>query len=471
MKKSIFRRLMVTYLSIIFVVLIILSMLLAGLFWQHYYEQKECLLINEGKHMNDMVVAFLQGRLDRDHLNDELNTVDRLLQARIWVVDKNGLIYAQSHPEWQKWVGNRLSQEDMNQLLRGEVLSVRDKYDSQFDVAMLTVIVPMVIRGQIEGATLLHAPIYGIEAGLKKVYWMIGIGALLAIGLAFVIVYFLSRRIAAPLHQMNDIALEMADGRFEKRVTVSGDDEIAQLGKSFNHMAQALGQLENMRRDFVANVSHELRSPLTSIRGFIQAILDGTIKEGEREKYLSIVLEETGRLNRLINELLDVARLESGNILLSKETIDIQEEIRKILAAYINCFEVRGITWEIVFTEERLWVAGDRDRIHQVITNLTDNALRFTPEGGKIEFKVATRGDKVVIEISDTGSGIAPETLPYIWERFYKVDKARSADAGGTGLGLHIVKRLIEAHGERIEVESKVGEGTTFSFTLPRAYK
>lgn len=471
MKKSIFRRLMFTYLSIIFVVLMILSMLLAGFLGQHYYEQKESLLINEGNHMNDMVIAFLQGRLDRDHLNDELNTVDRLLQARIWVVDKNGLIYAQSHPEWQKWVGNRLSQEDINQLLRGEVLSVRDKYDSQFDVAMLTVVVPMVIRGQVEGATFLHAPIYGIEKGLKRVYWMIGIGALLAIGLAFVIVYFLSRRIADPLHQMNGIALEMAAGRFEKRVTVSGDDEIAQLGKSFNYMAQALGQLENMRRDFVANVSHELRSPLTSISGFIQAILDGTIAEEEQGKYLSIVLEETGRLNRLINELLDVARLESGNIVLNKEPFDIQEEIRKILAAYINYFEARGIIWDVDFNKEGVLVVGDQDRIHQVITNLTDNALRFTPEGGKIKFKVEMRGEKGVVVISDTGSGISAEELPYIWERFYKVDKARSTDANGTGLGLHIVKRIIEAHGERIEVESKADEGTTFSFTLPRAYK
>lgn len=266
--------------------------------------------------------------------------------------------------------------------------------------------------------------------------------------------------------EMNVISREFAKGNFKRRVDINTKDEIGQLAVNFNAMADSLENLENMRRSFVANVSHELRSPLTSIRGYIQGVLDETIPLEQSGKYLSIALDETRRLNKLINELLDLAQIESGQFPLTMTTFDINELIRRVLISQEERITSKDIDVNIDFQYEYYYVEGDRDRIQQVLYNLIDNAIKFNPEEGALGIKTWDYEDVVFVKISDQGPGIPKDEIRHIWERFYQVDKARSFKNGGTGLGLSIVKKIIEEHGQDIWINSKIGEGTEFIFSL-----
>jgi signal transduction histidine kinase len=230
-------------------------------------------------------------------------------------------------------------------------------------------------------------------------------------------------------------------------------------------MADALQNLENLRRDFIANISHELRSPITSIRGFIEGIIDGTIPEDKHKYYLQIALNESKRLTRLISDVLDLSRLESGEFSLKIGNFDINELIRVNIIRFENEIEAKKLNVDVTLSGSELNVVGDRDRVGQVISNLIDNAIKFTPENGEIIVKTNIDGKKVTVEVSDTGIGIPEDELKLIWDRFHMVDKSRTTKKG-TGLGLSIARQIINQHGEKIWVESSEERGTTFTFTL-----
>ncbi len=230
-------------------------------------------------------------------------------------------------------------------------------------------------------------------------------------------------------------------------------------------------RLEAMRREFVANVSHELRTPLTYLQGYAEAILDGlAASREEEEKYLSIILDETLRLRRLVNDLLDLALIEAGQLALDKEAVAMQELIEQVREKLLPLATDKGVKLVTVQPEKLPPVWGNPDRLQQILINLLNNALRYTPAGGTITVETAWAGAEVLtVSVRDTGTGIAPSDLPYIFERFYKKEKARTRSSAGTGIGLAIVKGLVEAHGGEIKVTSQLGQGTTFTLTLPLA--
>ena len=228
--------------------------------------------------------------------------------------------------------------------------------------------------------------------------------------------------------------------------------------------------LEQMRRDFVANVSHELRTPMTSIQGFVEALLDGLAEDKESQnRYLNVILEETVRLNRLVTDLLDLSRLEKGQVSWPMESIQLQPLFADVVAKLHPQLIKQELAVDIENTDDLITVAGNRDRIQQVLINLLGNAVAFTPPGGKITLSAKDLGDMVEVRVSDTGVGIAPDEQDKIWDRFHKVDKARTRSLGGTGLGLSIVKQIIDAHGGDVDLESSPGKGSTFYFTLKKA--
>ncbi|MDF9409335.1 MAG: Sensor histidine kinase YycG [Pelotomaculum sp. PtaB.Bin013] len=228
-----------------------------------------------------------------------------------------------------------------------------------------------------------------------------------------------------------------------------------------------LRKLELLRRDFVANVSHELRTPLTSIQGFLEALMDGTIDESQpRDRYLKVIHQETLRLNRLIHDLLDLAIIESGKMRWELNPIDVSDLVARVHLKLKPQIERQQVKVNQDVPVDLSLMLGNEDRIEQVLTNLLENAVRYSPPGGAITVKAVEEAGKITVEVADQGPGIPPEDLPYIWERFHRVEKSRSRNLGGTGLGLAIVKQIIEAHGGRVEVRSEVGQGSNFSFTL-----
>ncbi len=284
-----------------------------------------------------------------------------------------------------------------------------------------------------------------------------------------IFVYLISKRITKPLSELTSAAKSIAGGDFKRRVNIDTENEFSELGDTFNNMADSIEQLENMRSSFIANVSHDLRTPMTTIIGFVEGIMDGTIPEEKRQWYLSIVLDESRRLSRIVTDLLDLSKLEQGSFNIEPREFDINELMRLSIIKFEKRITEKNISLTVGFETENMRVDADKDAIQRVITNLFDNAIKFTPEGGFIDVNTGVKDGSAYVSIQNSGLGIEKKDLMHIFDRFYKSDKSRSLDKNGAGLGLYIVKSIIQAHGERVWAESEPGEFTRFSFTLARA--
>ncbi len=323
---------------------------------------------------------------------------------------------------------------------------------------------------EVIAAVYLHTPMPQIQKARWSVFKLFVFSVLVSVFIGIILIYIFSLRISRPLKQIRNAAKVIAGGEFQKRLSINTRDEIGELASSFNQMALELQTLEEMRRGFIANVSHELRTPMTSIRGFIEGILDGTIPTEKQNNYLTIVRDETNRLNRLVNNLLDLARMESGEITLKYKAFNINELIRRCIIKLESLIVEKDISIEADFEEEDMFVYADIDAVERVIINLVHNAIKFTAQNGKINVATIYQKGKVFVSVKDTGEGIGQEEIAKIWDRFYKSDKSRGRDKTGTGLGLAIVKNIINDHNQEIWVESELEQGTQFTFTFERAY-
>lgn len=285
---------------------------------------------------------------------------------------------------------------------------------------------------------------------------------------AVIAAYFITERIVHPLRNMTAATKKFAKGDFTARVNVTGrHDEVAELGRAFNNMADSLDSLEKMRSSFLANISHDLRTPMTTIAGFIEGITSGAIPPEKHEYYLGIISAEVHRLSRLVSQLLDVSRLESGERKFSYTDFDVAEVARLILISFEQKIEDKKLDVEFDAEYDGMYARADKDAIYQVLYNLCHNAIKFARKGGKFRIRISRITDtKLKIAVYDQGQGISDEDSKMIFDRFYKTDKSRGLDKSGVGLGLYICKTIIDAHGETIGVESGDNDGCEFWFTL-----
>lgn len=303
---------------------------------------------------------------------------------------------------------------------------------------------------------------------LVKIFCSAGI---IIFALIFCFVGLFSYQLTKPLGQMAKAAKEFGQGDFSKRVNVTSNDEIGELARAFNTMADSLAASEGMRRAFIANVSHELKTPMTTISGFIDGILDGTIPRERQTHYLNIVTVEVKRLSRLVTSMLALSRIDSGELKMVKTNFDISSTILNTFLTFEQKLEQRKINVIGLDELSPLYVEGDPDMIHQVVYNLVENASKFTNVGGDITVKTQDEGTRAVISITNTGEGIPPDQIGFIFDRFYKTDKSRSLDKKGMGLGLYLVRSIIRQHGGDITASSVEGEYTTFEFYVPKKKK
>ncbi len=306
----------------------------------------------------------------------------------------------------------------------------------------------------------------GIVALVMKSFLII---AIISLGIACVVIWQVTKHMVTPLQQMSAAAKRFAVGDFSYRVNIKTNDELADLGYAFNDMADALDKLESSRRSFVANVSHELKTPMTSIAGFIDGILDGTIPKEKEDYYLKIVSDEVRRLSRLVVAMLNMSKIESGDFQMKPKPYNLSDQIIHILLTFEQKIEKKNIEIRGLDNLEPHHIVADTDMIYQVIYNLFDNAVKFTNDGGYIDINVSDIGDNVQVSIKNSGEGIDASELSRVFERFYKVDKSRSLDAKGAGLGLYIVKTMVEMHGGRIFARSDSKTEAEFVFTLPKS--
>ena len=303
---------------------------------------------------------------------------------------------------------------------------------------------------------------------LQEITQMFLIIIVIALIGTLIVSYFLSSRMTRPLKTMANAAKEFAAGDFSVRVPEDNHcDEIDELATSFNNMARDLEQLEELTQGFIGNVSHEFKTPMTTISGFVDGMLDGTIPQDQQKKYLHIISEEVKRLSRMTMSMLAAAKIQSGELIISPVPFDFSEMASQILLSFEQKITAKNIEVDADLAD-RLMVMGDRDHVFRAVYNLVDNAVKFINEGGTLRVTAYPAGAFCEFSISNTGDGIAPEDIPHVFDRFYKTDRSRSRDRSGAGLGLYIVKNIINLHGGDISVRSDGGE-TEFSFTLPLA--
>lgn len=295
--------------------------------------------------------------------------------------------------------------------------------------------------------------------------------SLLAAALAAVVTgagasLFVSRRIVGPIQRMLSATRRVSAGHYEERVAVEENDELGSLSESFNDMAAALQATEQQRREFVADISHELRTPLSTLQGYMEGLIDGVIEPSEET--WGLLYTEAERMRRLVEDLQQLSQAEAGQLTLDAKPISPEEPIARSTESMLPLFAEKGIALESEVPDGLPEVSADTDRVVQILTNLLRNALRYTPAGERVTVEAGASGDEVRFTVRDTGAGIAPEHLPHVFERFYRAEKSRSREGGGSGVGLAISKALVEAMGGRIRVESQGPEkGASFSFTLP----
>lgn len=336
------------------------------------------------------------------------------------------------------------------------------------------VAVPLTTGDTFRGAVVGIQPVAkGMLPYVLSIFLMFLLAFFVSFIIAFALIYIITYKTVKPLRQMNMAVKQYANGDFSNRINIRRKgkfghyNEIDELAQAFNSMAQALSGLEMSRRSFVSNVSHELKTPMTTISGFIDGILDGTIAENDQKKYLKVVSEEVKRLSRLVTSMLNMSKIEEGKMDIKPTDFDLSEMIFRTLLNFEQIIEEKQIEIKGLENMEKNNVFADKDMINQVVYNLVDNAVKFTPEGGYIEVDSKRDSEKAIFKIRNSGKGIESDEIDKIFERFYKIDKSRSYDVKGAGLGLYLVKAIVEMHGGQIEAHSKVDEYTEFVMHLP----
>ncbi len=356
----------------------------------------------------------------------------------------------------------------MDEVNNGTSLSRRDELQGVFDKPHYLYAVP-VYNGQnlVAGTVFVCATSMMVTELLEVIVKTIIIASLWVLIAALIAVYFISEKVIGPLKEISKAAKSFAAGKFDIRVPVRGRDEVAELAVAFNNMAESLNNYDLMRNTFMSNVSHDLRTPMTSISGFIDGILDGVIPPEKHEYYLQLVSDEVKRLSRLVASILDLSRIQAGERKFTMSEFDICEMGRQILISFEQKINEKDLDVSFDCDDERITALADRDAIYQIFYNLCDNAVKFSRERGA--FRVAIRrlkNKKLLVSVYNEGQGISEDDLPYVFERFYKSDKSRGLNKSGAGLGLYIAKTIIDAHGESIWAESEYEKCCCFNFTL-----
>lgn len=322
--------------------------------------------------------------------------------------------------------------------------------------------------GSVSAIMFIAAQAKELNSYILEIFRIFLLSSIMVLIFTFVAVYSFSKRMTRPLAEMAEDSRRIANGDFSHMIVVDRDDEIGELALAFNNMKLSLSSLEQLRRSFIANVSHELRTPMTTIGGFIDGILDGTIDDEHRDYYLGIVSEEIKRLSRVVTSMMNLAKLEAGETKIKPKDFDLSELITRTILVFEHRVEDKSLEIRGLDGLEQVHVVADIDMIHQVVYNLIDNAVKFTPPQGYIEFGIKEDDKEVEVSIKNSGQGIPARQLPNIFERFYKADRSRGMDKNGTGLGLYIVKTIIDLHGGHITAESIEGVYTEFKFNLPK---
>jgi signal transduction histidine kinase len=466
--KTIFSKLLISFIFTIVICLAVAGVSISFIVREYAYDQKEKELIVKAQYIAQSTKHFfLIDENPHEYIN-EINRLDSNLGTEVWAIDQNGVIIAaaSSHIYCE---GSFLDEAQLSEVKSGKQ-NIYKGYSYCFEDPVVRVTTPIKENGIVLGAIIVYSPIKGIDQAISRLIMLIIICVIFALIISSILCYIITKRIAKPIQNLTEASTSIVNGNRNVKVhTKTGFKEFNQLANSFNYMIEKLDKNEKKMRDFVANVSHELKSPITSIKGFTEALIDGKGKTEERtQRFLNIMDKESNRLSKLVDNLLILSRSDS-NINIEHQRVNIKEAVSEVVLSFETKIHEKSIRIDIVDNTKTKYIIADPNSLKQILINLLDNAIKYSPKSSKVLILINDNMDKVQISITDSGPGIPQEDIPYIWDRFYRVDKDRSRETGGTGLGLAIVKDLVEKNGGIVDVKSYIEKGTTFKFELPRA--
>lgn len=475
MYRRFFDRIAIGYIIAIGVIFIIVILYASNAARQSQIEVKTDTITRIATYTsNHYLLPYYNGNMTNEELQEALNNLDSTFNVRIWYVDGRGNLLFASSPNQKEskivyyFLPENLFEYDSSGALTG-VFAMTGNFYGVFPEQMLSFGMP--VDGKTPsgaGIVVVHAPFSEVLNITQTMFLNFLVPVLVIIVLSMIGLLLLARRILKPINQLNYAAKEYATGNFDVKTGIETNDEIGELASNLEYMASELSKLDEYRKSFVANISHDFRSPLTSIKGYIEAMLDGTIPKENQDRYLNIVLSETQRLTKLTSSMLEMNQNDAQGLKLNYINFNVMEIIDSTSDIFEGTCKERYIVIRKVCNVENPMVRADKTRIQQVVYNLVDNAIKFSPHGSTITLSVNALDDKILVSVKDSGQGISKEQQNKVWDRFYKVDESRGKDKKGSGLGLAIIKEIIRAHGEEITLNSTPGKGSEFIFTLKR---
>jgi signal transduction histidine kinase len=467
MFRTIFAKQFTLYLSVLLLSFSILGAVLSQVLRLYLVEQRVEALQGAARNIADELRLFVE--FGESQTQAIINSYERLqyFESKAIVLRPNMTIFVSSE-SLELDLDMEFNHSELQTLRAGQPDVIMDGLPDVFPYRHLMVGYPIRDRDNDElmAFALLISPVAHLENTIWGMYINIVISLFIAAIIGFILNYLISRSMSKPLRSMSQVAKEISSGDFEKRVVARGRDEVGQLARSLNNMAESLNKQERDRREFIGNISHDLRTPLTSIRGFIKAIKDGAAPANKISRYLGIVLDETERLTKLADDIVDISQIQAKESTLRKTNFDLSQLIREIARLFETRIMKKQLQIRLSFADDQNMVNADSEKIQRVIYNLLDNAIKFTDEDGAIVIETIVKKDRVFVTVRDNGIGISPENQKQIFDRFYKADPSRGLDKTGNGLGLSIVKEFVRMHGSTIELVSTLGKGSAFTFDL-----
>jgi len=448
-----------------------ISTVASHLMMQNAVEEKAQAFYQEGLYMSEQYVENYFEEPENRHtlatVQSHLTALDVYLNARIWLISTDGEIILSSNAS--DISPDRQLIPDFNSVLPGGRYYTTGKFFGMFEEDTLSTLIPVTHNYHVRGYIAFHTPMSVITHEKEGYLFSMYVAMIILMGLTLLFGAVIWLMVYRPLRKLRRAAGEYASGNFNYAISMERDDELGFLSHTMDFMAEALRDYDEDQRKMISNISHDFRSPLTSIKGYIEAMLDGTIPPELQEKYLNIVLRETERLTKLTSGLLSLNSMDPKQNRLDKSNFDINAVIKNTAASFEGTCTSKRISIDLLFSDWHSYVCADMGKIQQVLYNLIDNAIKFSQPDSTITIETTAKYEKIFVSVRDTGIGIPKDSLKKIWERFYKTDLSRGKDKKGTGLGLSIVKEIIQLHGENINVVSTEGVGTEFIFSLSKA--
>ena len=478
MRNRLFNKYFVAIASVVLLSLTVMMMILTVLYNNYLSETKYEMLQNSCNAVADFSehdVPLTNGNSWRRGAYYVIRNMASVSDYNIYITDENGVITVCSCDEWEKegfceHTSHRVSKPFFDKMSKDDYKGI----DTLGLYAHPHYTATKKLRSDdssVIGYVIATDSAAGVSTLMKKVAKIYVLSAIVPTVILFLALYLVNYRMIKPLRLMSQAAHSMSKGDFSKRIPVTSDDEIGQLAVSFNKMTNSISRLEDTRKNFVANISHELKTPMTTISGFIDGIIDGTIPKDKQNDYLAIVSQEVKRLSRMVESMLSISKFESGDYSLKYEEFDFTEQLLNIVISQEQRIEKDNIEITGLESLPDVTLSADKDLIYRVIYNLVDNAVKFAGNGGYIKFALSVDSKQLTFKIENSGKGIPENDLPYVFERFYKVDKSRSNNKNSMGLGLYIAKTIIKNHGGTVAVTSKEDEFTAFTVKLPLKLK